>query len=197
MQLLSTSSQLFAAAGLKTLDLSALWTENLRCDETHSSCVNTRVHEWRLPPLKELTSASPLPSFLLFYHCVAATLRLSPFPTQPIRFLPSTQPLKPGVSDWCEEGGLWAGQGGGGGPHSLFLSVSPSECFSLTVCDSSWIGDCSHTLSPPMVDHMPRLPHPIPPFPSDPPPSLLQDSTWDRGNLYFQADCFSCSIRLC
>lgn len=96
---------------------------NLRCDETPSSCVNTAkntcVHEWRLPPLKELTSTTSL--LPAFYHCVAATLILSLFPTQPIRFLPSTQPLKPGVSDWCEKGGLRAG---GVAPHSLSLRVS-------------------------------------------------------------------------
>lgn len=124
-----------------------------------------------------------LPTSLLpaSHHCVAATLRPPPSPTQPIRFLPSTQPLKPDVSDWMGKGGLHAGQGRGV-PHSLFLSLSPSECFSLTVCDSSWMGDCSHTLSPPMVDHIPRLPHLTPPHHS-PPTLLLPTSRTAHGTV--------------
>lgn len=78
-------------------------------------------------------------------------------------------------------GGLHAGQGRGFF-HSLFLSLSPSECFSLTVCDSGWMGDCSHTLALPMVDHIPHLTSPhCSTF--DTPPSHLQDSTWDCGNF--------------
>lgn len=124
---------------------------------------NTRVHEWRLTPLKELISISSLPSLLLLSR-LAATLRLLPFATQPIRFLSSIQPLKPGGSDWTEKGGLRAGRGRG-----VPRRLSPSLCFPLTVCDSSWMGDCSHTLSPPMLDHIPSLLHPPPP--TSPPPS--------------------------
>lgn len=86
---------------------------------------NTRVHEWRLTPLKELISISSLPSLLPLSR-LAATLRLLPFATQPIRFLSSIQPLKPGGSDWTEKGGLRAGRGRGV-PRRLSLFMFPID----------------------------------------------------------------------
>lgn len=83
-----------------------------------------------------------------------------------------------------------AGERGSSKP--LPPSLSPSLCFSLTVCDSSWISDCSHTLPPLMVDHISRLPHLTPPTLPH-----LQDSTWDCENFHFQTDFFSCADRPC
>lgn len=122
------------------------------------------VHEWRLPPLKELISIPSLPSFLLL-STVWRQNQTSSISSRPIRSRSSTQPLKPDKSDWTEKGELRAGRGRGV-PHSLSLSLSPALCFSLTVCDSSWMSDCSHTLSPTMVDHIPSLLHLTPPHPS-------------------------------
>lgn len=115
--------------------------------------------------------------------------------------IPLFHPAPEARQIWLDREGGTASRAGEGG----FLTASPSLCFSLTVCDSSWESDCSHTLSPPMEDHIPHSPppHPTPlsplQSPTPTPPSLphLQDSTWDCGNFYFQADFFSCSNRPC
>lgn len=69
--------------------------------------------------VKQHLLASLLPTSL---HRLAATLRLPPFPTQPIRSLSSTQPLKligqrRGDCEQC-------GGGGREGPRRLSLSLS-------------------------------------------------------------------------
>lgn len=80
--------------------------------------------------------------------CVAVTLTPPLAPVLPIRALLSIQPLK--LVCLIGRGRWWWGV------LSAFFSPSLPECFSLTVCDSC-TGNCSHTLSPPEVDHVPFL----------------------------------------
>lgn len=120
--------------------------------------------------------------------CVAVTLTPPLAPVLPIRALLSTQPLKPvcviGRGRWC-----W-------GVLSAFFSPSLPECFSLTVCDSC-TGNCSHTLSPPEVDHIPSVSPQLyltPLLPSDGSAPRVQETYETLGDFIFKQT--PCSIHI-
>lgn len=120
--------------------------------------------------------------------CVAVTLTPPLVAILPIRALLSIQSLKPvcliGQGRWW-----WWGV-----PLALF-SPSLPECFSLTVCDSC-TDDCSHTLSPPVGDHIPFLLNSTshPPFPSDRSAPLVQEAYETLGTFIFKQT--PCSIAI-
>lgn len=119
--------------------------------------------------------------------CVAVTLTPPLVAILPIRALLSIQLLKPvcliGQGRWW----WWWGV--------LLALFSPSlpECFSLTVCDSC-TGDCSHTLSPPVGDHIPFLLNSTshPPFPLDRSAPPVQEAYETLGTFIFKQT--PCSI---
>lgn len=122
-----------------------MWLQEVSDVLTHGASVEVSFSTERV---KQNFSCIPLSCNR---SCVAVTLTPPLAPVLPIGALLSIQPLKPVCV--IGRGRRW---GGGGGPLSLLLSPSLPECFSLTVCDSCR-GDCSHTLSPPEVDHIPLL----------------------------------------
>lgn len=106
--------------------------------------------------------------------------KLSPPPSNHI---PVLHPAPEGRWIWLDRERGTACKAGEGGFLTASRSCSPSLCFSLTVRDSSWIVDCSHTLSPPMADHIPSLPHLTLPLQTHPLPLTFRTAHGTMGTF--------------